>query len=72
MYTNLVESAPTMNNSEAREHTNAQAYLAAGMPDIAARAMSALVRACRTQCSYSALMAASREMGIDQHPDFVL
>jgi hypothetical protein len=68
----LIQEAPTMNNSETREHANAQAYLAAGMPDVAARAMSALVRACRTQRSYSALMSASQEMGIDQHPDFVL
>lgn len=68
----LIQAAPTMNNSEAKGHANAQAYLAAGMPDIAARAMSALVRACRTQRSYSALMFASKEMGVDQHPDFVV
>lgn len=68
----LIQAAPTMNNSEAKEHANAQAYLALGMPDIAARTMSALVRACRTQRSYSALMSASKEMGIDQHPDFVV
>ena len=72
MYTNLVEAVPTMNNSEAREHANAQAYLAVGMPDVAARTMSALIRACRTQRSYKALMSASQEMGIAQHPDFVI
>jgi len=72
MYKNLVESAPTMNNSEAREYANAQAYLAVGYADMAARTMSALIRSCRTQRSYKALMLASQEMGIAQHPDFVI
>lgn len=61
-----------MNNSEAREYANAQAYLAVGYADVAARTMSALVRACRTQRSYKALMTAAQEMGIAQHPDFVI
>lgn len=72
MYKNLIEEAPTMNNSEAREYANAQAYLAVGYADVAARTMSALVRACRTQRSYKALMTAAQEMGIAQHPDFVI
>lgn len=68
----LIQEAPTMNKSEAREYANAQKYFQHGMIDTAARTMSALVRSCRTQRSYSALMSASKEMGIDQHPDFVL
>jgi hypothetical protein len=42
------------------------------MFDTAARTMSALIRSCRTQRSYKALMLASQEMGIAQHPDFVI
>jgi len=72
MYKNLVESVPTMNNAEAREYANAQAYLAVGFPDMAARTMSALVRSCRTERSYKALMLASQKMGIAQHPNFVI
>lgn len=72
MYKNLVESAPTMTQSEARQYANAQTFIAHGMPDVAARAMSALVRSCRTQRSYKALMTAAQEMGIAQHPDFVI
>ena len=72
MYKNLVESVPTMNNSEAREYANAQTFMQHGMVDTAARTMSSLVRSCRTQRSYKALMSASQEMGIAQHPDFVI
>jgi hypothetical protein len=43
-----------------------------GMADAAARTMSALIRSCRTQRSYKALMLASQEMGIAQHPDFII
>jgi hypothetical protein len=72
MYKNLVEAVPTMTQSEAREYVNAQTFIEHGMADTAARTMSALVRACRTQRSYKALMTAAQEMGIAQHPDFVI
>ena len=72
MYKNLVEAAPAMNNSEAREYANAQTFIEHGMVDTAARTMSSLIRSCRTQRSYKALMLASQEMGITQHPDFVI
>ena len=61
-----------MNKSEAREYANAQIFMQHGMVDTAARTMSSLIRACRTQRSYKALMLASQEMGITQHPDFVI
>lgn len=72
MYTNMIAEAPTMTKSEAREAANAQTFIEHGMADTAARTMSALVRACRTQRSYKALMTAAQEMGIAQHPDFVI
>ncbi len=68
----LIQEAPKMNNAEAREYANAQAYLAVGYADIAARTMSALIRSCRTQRSYIALMGASQEMGVTSHPDFII
>lgn len=68
----LIQEAPTMNKSEAREYANAQKYLQHGMVDTAARTMSALIRACRTQRSYIALMGASQEMGVTSHPEFII
>lgn len=68
----LIQEAPTMNKVEAREYAIAQKFMQNDMADTAARTMSALVRSCRTQRSYKALMIASQEMGIAQHPDFVI
>ena len=68
----LIQEAPTMNKVEAREYANAQKFMQHGMADTAARTMSALIRSCRTNRSYKALMLASQEMGIAQHPDFVI
>jgi len=68
----LIQEAPTMNKVEAREYAVAQKFLQHGMADAAARTMSALIRSCRTQRSYKALMLASQEMGIAQHPDFII
>ena len=72
MYKNLIEESPTMNRSEAREYANAQTFMQHGMANTAARTMSALIRSCRTQRSYKALMTAAQEMGIAQHSDFVI
>lgn len=68
----LIQEAPTMNKVESREYAIAQKFMQHGMADTAARTMSALVRSCRTHRSYKALMIASQEMGIAQHPDFVI
>ena len=61
-----------MNKVEAREYASAQKFMQHGMADTAARTMSALIRSCRTQRSYIALMTASQEMGITNQPDFII
>jgi hypothetical protein len=68
----LIQEAATMNKVEAREYANAQKFMQHGMADTAARTMSALIRSCRTQRSYIALMTASQEMGITNQPEFII
>lgn len=68
----LIQEAPTMNKSEAREYAIAQKFMQNDMDDTAARIMSALVRSCRTHRSYKALMIASQEMGVTSHPEFII
>ena len=68
----LIQEAPTMNKVEAREYANAKKFMQHGMADTAARTMSALIRSCRTQRSYKALMLASQEMGITNQPEFII
>lgn len=61
-----------MNKSEIREVAKIQQLCAAGLgPDFAARALSALIRAARTNKSTAALRDLATQMGVTDHPEFI-
>lgn len=61
-----------MNKSEIRELSKIEAYAAAGLgADFVARALSALIRAARTNKSATALREAAVRMGVTNHPEFI-
>lgn len=61
-----------MNKSETRETLKAAQYAAAGHPDIAARALSALYRASMRERAKQLILQAAREMGVAAHPEFII
>lgn len=60
-----------MTKSEARELQSVSRYVAAGMHDTAARALSALIRAARTDKSRAALMEQARALQLTHLPEFI-
>jgi hypothetical protein len=61
-----------MNKSEIREVQKIQQFRAAGLgDDYAARAISALIRAARTNKSAAALRDLAAQMGVAGHPEFI-
>jgi|LakMenEpi03Aug12_release.lakeMendotaPanAssembly.Ray.scaffolds.fasta_scaffold877961_1 hypothetical protein len=61
-----------MNKSETREMKSICLYIAAGMNDTAARALSSLVRGARTNKSRDALMFQARALKLDHLPEFIV
>lgn len=61
-----------MTKAEAREIKSICLYIAAGMHDTAARAMSALIRAARTSKSRKALMEQASALKLTQEPEFII
>jgi hypothetical protein len=61
-----------MNKSEQREVNKLQQAYDLGMDDMVARALSALIRACRTSRSRAALMAQAREWEMLDHLEFII
>ena len=63
-----------MKKSEQREVNNIRRYVMLGMDDTAARALSALIRAARTNKSRDALMvyAGPQGWGLRNHPEFII
>lgn len=61
-----------MTKSEARELENVKRYIAAGMPDTAARALSALVRATRNRNTSAELMSQAIQMDLLHRPEFII
>jgi len=61
-----------MTKAETRELKSVCLYLAAGMVDTAARSLSALIRAARTNRSRAALMEQAQAFKLTQHPDFIV
>lgn len=61
-----------MTKSQTREMKNINMYACAGMLDTVALALSALVRAARSQKDKDALMTYARVYGVLQHPEFVI
>ena len=60
-----------MTKSEQREVSRLDLYIAHGMIDTAARALSALIRSARTTRSQTELRAIAARMQLDAHPDFI-
>ena len=61
-----------MNKSEIREVQKLNQYHAAGLGvDFVARALSALIRAARTNKSAAALRAHAAAMGVTDHREFI-
>lgn len=61
-----------MTKSEARELENVKRYMAAGMPDTAARALSALVRATRNRNTSTELMSQAIQLDLLHRPEFII
>jgi len=61
-----------MTKSEARELENVKRYIAAGMPDTAARALSALVRSTRKRTTSAELMTHAVQMDLLHRPEFII
>jgi hypothetical protein len=61
-----------MTKAEARELENIRIYLAAGMPDTAARALSALVRATRKRTTSAQLMELAVDWNLLHRPEFIV
>lgn len=57
-----------MTKNEAQALTNARMHAVAGLRDTAARALSALIRAARTNAS----KAEARKLGVDKLPEFIV
>lgn len=61
-----------MNKSEIREVQKIQQFRAAGLgDDYVARALSALIRAARSNKSAAALRELAAQMGVNQNPEFI-
>jgi hypothetical protein len=61
-----------MTKSEARELENVKRYIAAGMPDTAARSLSALVRATRKRTTSAELMTYAVSLNLLHRPEFII
>jgi len=61
-----------MTKAEARELENVRRYIAAGMPDTAARALSALVRATRKRTTSAELMSHAVTLNLLHRPEFII
>ena len=61
-----------MNKSEAREVLKLQTYKRMGADDLVARSLSALIRAAMTARSQKALLQQADDLGVRQHPEFVI
>ena len=61
-----------MNKAETRELQQVKAYIAAGMTDTAARALSALIRATMRRTTAHELHRFAIEHQLHIHPDFII
>lgn len=61
-----------MNKSETKAVDNLGVYIAWGVDDAAARGLSALIRAARTNKSREALMEVAKGWDLVDHPEFII
>ncbi len=60
-----------MTKIQNREVSTARAAIAHGMPDMAARIISACIRCAMRQRDADEMRTIARDLGIDTHPDFI-
>lgn len=60
-----------MTKIQTREVNTARAAVAHGLPDMAARVISACIRCAMRQRDIAELRAIARELGVDTHPEFI-
>ena len=61
-----------MNKNQLKQMSNIRFYVINGMPDAAARGLSAMIRAAMSAKSKTALMAEAAALGLTNHPDFIV
>lgn len=61
-----------MTKAETRQVQTVHAYMAAGMPDTAARALSALVRSTMSRKTSAELMTLAVELNLLHRPEFII
>ena len=61
-----------MNKQQAKQVEMAKRYVALGLPDAAARSISALIRCAMSRKSREALMAVAADLNVDKHPEFII
>lgn len=61
-----------MNKAQKRQVALIEVYLANGMPDTAARSLSALIRSALTSKSRAELLSLAASFGVINHPEFII
>lgn len=61
-----------MNKNQIKQMSNIRFYVINGMPDAAARGLSAMIRAAMSNKSKAALMAAAVELNLTNHSEFII
>jgi hypothetical protein len=61
-----------MTKVQTREVANARRYIACGMPDTAARTVSALIRSAMRRTDKWELQEFAKAHGLDKRPDFII
>lgn len=61
-----------MTKSETRELEHIRAYLRCEMYDTAARSLSALIRACRSNKTRTTLLELARDWELSTNPEFIV
>jgi len=61
-----------LNKAQARELISIQRYLAHGMTDTAARALSALIRSAMKTSQRTALLAIAQQHNLASNPEFII
>jgi len=61
-----------MNKSNTREAKQAQQAMKHGMPDLAARILSACHRSSLRKTDQAELLALAVQLGVNKHPEFII
>lgn len=61
-----------MTKAQTRDVQSARIYAEMGLLEAAARGLSASIRCAMSAKARDELLAAARELGVDQHPEFIV